>query len=400
MATARVSSVSLSPLRLHLVSMLKFCCITETHCILILDHKNVTNSINVISLAYIPNGMTVHYQTPFGLDGPPTVYYGEKPSKLSTKATGYTTTYDRTPPCSIAMTTMCSQYFHNVLLENLKPGTTYYYSIPSSNGTTASKTLKFTTARAAGNAKKFSIAVLNDMGYTNAQGTYKYLNEAVDSGIAFAWHGGDISYADDWYDGILACQEGEVCYNGSASSLPNTPPAPFPAEYNDPVPAGEIPDQGGPQGGDANPIYETNWDIWQQWMNSIFQRVPYMVNPGNHEAACMEFDGPGNIMTAYMNNNITNGTAPESDLTYYSCPPSQRNFTAFQNRFRMPGNESGGVGNFWYSFDYGNAHFISIDGETDFPYSPEYPFVRDITGNETLPTENQTYVTDSGPFGT
>lgn len=65
----------------------------------------------------------------------------------------------------------------------------------------------------------------------------------------------------------------------------------------------------------------------------------------------------------------------------------------------MPGNETGGVGNFWYSFDYGNAHFVSMDGETDFPYSPERPFVRDITGNETLPTENQTFPTDSGPFG-
>lgn len=65
----------------------------------------------------------------------------------------------------------------------------------------------------------------------------------------------------------------------------------------------------------------------------------------------------------------------------------------------MPGNETGGVSNFWYSFDYGNAHFVSMDGETDFPYSPEYPFVRDVTGNETLPTENQTFVTDSGPFG-
>ncbi len=108
--------------------------------------------------------------------------------------------------------------------------------------------------------------------------------------------------------------------------------------------------------GDANPFYETNWDIWQQWMNSIFQKIFYIVNPGYHKAACMEFDGPGNIMTVYMNNNITNGTMTESDLTYYSCPPSQRNFTAYQNRFRMPGNESGGVGNFWYSFNYGNAH--------------------------------------------
>lgn len=240
-----------------------------------------SNSINVISLAYIPKGMTVHYQTPFGIDGEPIVHYGPSANDLCYTSTGYTTTYDRTPPCSIAMTTMCSQYFHNVLLENLQPGTTYYYSIPSSNGTTASPTLKFTTA-AAPSSKEFTIAVLNDMGYTNAQGTYKYLNQAADDGIAFAWHGGDISYADDWFDGVLACETGEVCYNGSSSSLHNTPPAPFPAEYNIPVPAGEIPDQGGPQGGDASPIYETNWDIWQQWMSNVFLKIPYMVNPGNH----------------------------------------------------------------------------------------------------------------------
>lgn len=275
-------------------------------------------------MAYIPEGMAIHYQTPFGIDGEPVVHYGTQKHHLTSKATGYTTTYDRTPPCSIAMTTMCSQFFHNILLENLKAGTTYYYSIPASNGTTASKVMNFTTARAAGLDQEFKIAVLNDMGYTNAQGTYKYLNQQADDGIAFAWHGGDISYADDWYDGILACEKGEVCYNGSASTLPNTPPAPFPAEYNDPVPAGEVPDQGGPQGGDASSIYETNWDIWQQWMNSIFMKVPYMVLPGNHEAACAEFDGPGNIMTAYLNSDIINGTANKSALNYYSCPPSQR----------------------------------------------------------------------------
>ena len=65
----------------------------------------------------------------------------------------------------------------------------------------------------------------------------------------------------------------------------------------------------------------------------------------------------------------------------------------------MPGDETGGVGNFWYSFDYGLAHFVSIDGETDYAYSPEYPFVRDLTGSETHPTEDQTYPNDSGPFG-
>lgn len=65
----------------------------------------------------------------------------------------------------------------------------------------------------------------------------------------------------------------------------------------------------------------------------------------------------------------------------------------------MPGNETGGVGNFWYSFDYGLAHFITLDGETDFANSPEYPFAADVTGNESLPKANETYVTDSGPFG-
>lgn len=80
-----------------------------------------------------------------------------------------------------------------------------------------------------------------------------------------------------------------------------------------------------------------------------------------------------------------------------------RNFTAYQHRFSAPGAESGGVGNFWYSFDYGLAHFIALDGETDYPDSPEWPFARDIAEgsnpNETHPTLDETFVTDSGPFG-
>lgn len=65
----------------------------------------------------------------------------------------------------------------------------------------------------------------------------------------------------------------------------------------------------------------------------------------------------------------------------------------------MPGEETGGVGNFWYSFDYGLAHFVSMDGETDYADSPEWSFAEDLTGDETLPKESQTFITDSGPFG-
>ncbi|KAE8356387.1 acid phosphatase AphA [Aspergillus coremiiformis] len=361
--------------------------------------KNPKNNVNVISLAYVPNGMHIHYQTPFGLGTAPSVKWGTKPHKLDNLAQGYTHTYDRTPSCSeIKAVTQCSQFFHEVSLENLEPGTKYYYQIPAANGTTESEVLSFKTARPAGHRGKFSVAVLNDMGYTNAGGTHKHLIKAAEDGTAFAWHGGDISYADDWYSGILPCADNwPVCYNGSSSSLPGG--GALPEEYKKPLPAGEKPNQGSPQGGDMSVLYESNWDLWQQWLNKITLKMPYMVMPGNHEAACAEFDGPGNVLTAYLNNGTSNGTAKSAGLNYYSCPPSQRNFTAYQHRFRMPGAETGGVGNFWYSFDYGLAHFISIDGETDFANSPEWPFQEEVSVNETTPKPSKTFPTDSGPFG-
>jgi hypothetical protein len=197
--------------------------------------------------------------------------------------------------------TQCSQFFHDVQINGLKADTTYYYKIQAANGTTASDVLSFTTSRAAGDSKSFSIAVLNDMGYTNAGGTYEQLTKAAadEHGIAFAWHGGDISYADDWYSGILPCEDDwPVCYNGTSTELPGN--YPIPAEYLVPLPEGEIANQGGPQGGDMSVLYESNWDLWQQWTNNITTKIPYMVLPGNHEAACAEFDGPNNELSAYL----------------------------------------------------------------------------------------------------
>ncbi|KUI72504.1 Acid phosphatase [Cytospora mali] len=363
---------------------------------------NATNNINVISLSYIPSGVNVHFQTAFGLNEQPTVFWGEAPKNLTCMTKGQTTTYDRTPPCSLVSATQCSQFFHDVQIDDLKPDTTYFYQIAASNGTTQSDVLKFKTPPATGDKKSFTMAVLNDMGYTNADGTYKYLLQAAtEEEIAFAWHGGDMSYADDWYDGILPCEDDwPVCYNGSSTELP---PGDYPEEYNSPLPAGENANQGGPLGGDMSVIYESNWDLWQQWTNKITTKIPYMVLPGNHDVTCGEYDGPGNVLTAYLTDGIANGTAAAENLTYYSCPPSQRNFTAFQHRFRMPGKETGGVNNFWYSFDYGMAHFIALDAETDFANSPSWTFARDIaeskTPNETHPTISETFITDSGPFG-
>ncbi|KAK9234358.1 Metallo-dependent phosphatase-like protein [Lipomyces kononenkoae] len=358
------------------------------------DHP--TNNINVISLSYLPTGIHIHYQTPFGIGEAPSVKWGRCKCELDQIAHGYTHTYDRTPPCSMVSVTQCSQFFHEISIDNLEPGTKYYYQIPGGNGTTESDVLSFTTAHPAGDPSEFTVAVLNDMGYTNAAGTFKELNKLAESGAAFAWHGGDISYADDWFSGILPCADDwPVCYNGTNTSLPGGYVPPY---YKVPLPKGEIANQGGPQGGDMSVLYESNWDLWQQWINPVTKKLPYMVLPGNHEASCTEFDGPGNVLTAYLNDDKANTTVPQLNLTYYSCPPSQRNFTAYQNRFYMPGSETGGVGNFWYSFDYGLAHFVSIDTETDFVNSPEWPFVADTKGHG-LPTPEETYPTDSGPFG-
>ncbi|PNP74690.1 hypothetical protein FNYG_12026 [Fusarium nygamai] len=361
--------------------------------------SNPSNNVNVISTSYTPGGINIHYQTPFGLGAAPVVHWGTSKSELKNKATGSTTTYDRTPPCSaVKAVTQCNQFFHDVQISDLKPGKTYYYQIPAANGTTKSDVLSFTTAREAGDKSEFTIAVLNDMGYTNAAGTYKYLNKAVSDGAAFAWHGGDLSYADDWFSGILPCEDDwPVCYNGTSTELPGG--GPIPDDYKTPLPKGEVANQGSPRGGDMSVLYESNWDLWQQWLNSITLKIPYMVVPGNHEATCAEFDGGNNTLSAYLDNDKSNATQANMTLNYYSCPPSQRNFTAFQNRFHMAGDKSGGVGNFWYSFDYGLAHFVSINTETDYANSPEKPFAADLKGDETHPLANETYVTDSGPFG-
>ena len=59
------------------------------------------------------------------------------------------------------------------------------------------------------------------------------------------------------------------------------------------------------------------------------------------------------------------------------------------NHFNMLSDESGGVSNFWYSFDYGLAHFIILDSETDLPVGLQSP--DEVRGSDAG--------VNSGPFG-
>ncbi|CAF0749803.1 unnamed protein product [Rotaria sordida] len=77
------------------------------------------------------------------------------------------------------------------------------------------------------------------------------------------------------------------------------------------------------------------WDIWGTQVEPISSIVPYMTNVGNHEA-------------------------------YY-------NFTVYRNRFRMPGPESDGLDNFWFSFNIGPIHWVSMSSQHDYAKdSPQY----------------------------
>ena len=54
---------------------------------------NPSNNVNVVALSYIPNGINIHYQTPFGLGTAPSVKWGTSIADLDYHATGYSHTY-------------------------------------------------------------------------------------------------------------------------------------------------------------------------------------------------------------------------------------------------------------------------------------------------------------------
>eukprot|EP01063_Lacrimia_lanifica_P034874 TRINITY_DN6546_c0_g1_i1.p1 TRINITY_DN6546_c0_g1~~TRINITY_DN6546_c0_g1_i1.p1 ORF type:complete len:510 (+),score=138.41 TRINITY_DN6546_c0_g1_i1:69-1598(+) len=95
--------------------------------------------------------------------------------------------------------------------------------------------------------------------------------------------------------------------------------------------------------------YESVYNGYMNWMQNLTAAVPYMVSPGNHESEC---HSPWCVVNFLKGKSLSN-------------------FTAFNHRFHMPSAESGGVLNMWYSWNYGPAHFVSLNTETDFPGAGE-----------------------------
>lgn len=85
--------------------------------------------------------------------------------------------------------------------------------------------------------------------------------------------------------------------------------------------------------------FEHIWDLWGIQTQPVAATRPFMVGVGNHER-------------------------------FYE-------YAAVQNRYKMPFEKSGGNGDFWYSYTYGNVHWISISSEEDVePDSTQISFLQ------------------------
>ncbi|KAJ5972582.1 uncharacterized protein N7479_002500 [Penicillium vulpinum] len=277
---------------------------------------------------YGPDAVSVGWNT-YGKLEQSCVQYGLSKDNLNTKAcSSLSTTYDP------------SRTWSNVaVLTGLKPATTYYYKIESTNSTVG----HFLSPRKPGDKTAFNMDVIIDLGVYGKDGyttkstkkdtipvidpevnhtTIGRLAQTVDD-YEFIIHPGDFAYADDWYLKFANLLDGKEAYES---------------------------------------ILEQFYDQ----MAPISGRKPYMASPGNHEAACSEIP--------YLNN---------------LCPKGQKNFTEFIHRYEntMPQSYISSSSNptaqtlartarslsnppFWYSFEYGMAHIIMINTETDFPKAP------------------------------
>ncbi|KAJ5771641.1 hypothetical protein N7520_002170 [Penicillium odoratum] len=319
------------------------------------------SSLASVNYPTIPTDLTTPVQQRLAVYGPNSVSVGWNTyEQLNQSCVAYGTSADdlSSEACSTGSTTYSTSrtWSNAVILTDLTPATTYYYKIVSTN----SSVDHFLSPRTPGDKTAFNLDVVIDLGVYGADGftisstnskkdtipsvqpalnhtTIGRLAQTVDD-YEIVLHPGDFAYADDWYEKISNLLDGTEAYQS---------------------------------------ILEQFYDQ----LAPIAGRKLYMASPGNHEADC-------------------------SEIPYLLelCPEGQKNFTDFMHRFEktMPTPFASSSTNttaqalatqaqsyalppFWYSFEYGMAHIVMINTETDFTDAPD-----GTDGSAKL---------DSGPFG-
>ncbi|CAF4141426.1 unnamed protein product [Adineta steineri] len=248
----------------------------------------------------------------------PKCRYGFDPSLLNFQVNGNTTTYKASDMCEEKAnltgpkTFIDPGYMHTMLLEDLRPSTTYYYRVGSDeHGWTSIN--KFIN-RPSNINDEVNLIAYGDMGVspiqTGAKATIdRVWSRVILNNVTAILHIGDVSYAR----GIGAL-----------------------------------------------------WDAFMSQIELTTSRVPYMVGIGNHEYDHItggEKDpsgapGPGGFRPEWGNYGKDSGGECAVPLV---------------NRFHSPSN---GNGLFWYSFNIGPIHIVYYSTEHDFlPTSRQYAWL-------------------------
>ena len=90
--------------------------------------------------------------------------------------------------------------------------------------------------------------------------------------------------------------------------------------------------------------YDAVCDKYMGWTENVTDNKPYKVGPGTHEAECHSL------------HCVADATHKEA----------LQNFSAFNMCWDMLAAESKAALDMCYSFDYGSAHHVSVNTETDF----------------------------------
>ena len=224
---------------------------------------------------------------------------------------------------------MQSPIIHHVVVDNLKPGTTYFYSV-GSDKYGFSDVMNFTVPK---NQYPFTFGVVADVGQTS-NSSMTMNRTLADNPDALLWIG-DLSYADDWLP------------NGTYAYIKGIPP---------------------PAGGGYFKTYQPKWDTFQRLAQPLISHVPHISIGGNHELECQ-----------YMKNNITNvaynarfpnprdpktlNTEPNHVDMYWqqSLLPAEGKFVADEVSSKIETN------NTWFSLEVGPAHVVMLNNYV--PYS-------------------------------
>ncbi|CAL9202946.1 purple acid phosphatase 15-like [Musa acuminata AAA Group] len=206
------------------------------------------------------------------------VRYGNSKKLLMYEATGYSLIYNQLYPFE-GLQNYTSGIIHHVLLDDLRPGTKYYYQCGDPSIPAMSAVHVFRTMPASG-PKRYPkrIAVIGDLGLTyNSTSTVDHMASNKPDLILLV---GDVTYANLY----LTNGTGSDCYS---CSFPETP---------------------------IHETFQPRWDYWGRYMEPVISEIPIMVVEGNHE---IEQQAENKAFVSYSSRFAFPSEESESFSTFY-----------------------------------------------------------------------------------